>query len=139
MYEVGRICVKLAGRDAGLKCVVVDVVDERTVLIDGQTRRRKCNVKHLEPLKQIIKLKKNASRKDVFAEFKKLKIETRETNPKKASERPRRLKSEKTKLTEIELKPEKKEKVEEKKKVSSEKKKEAKKPKASKSAKKSKK
>jgi len=43
----GRICVKTAGRDAGLKCVIVDVLDDKFVLIDGETRRRKCNILHL--------------------------------------------------------------------------------------------
>jgi len=88
MYEIGRICVKIAGRDAGLKCVVVDVVDAHTVLIDGQTRRRKCNVKHLELSSQVIKIKKGASTKEVYDEFKKLKIDVRETKPKKAAPRP---------------------------------------------------
>ena len=27
-FEVGRLCVKIAGRDAGLKCVVVEKLDE---------------------------------------------------------------------------------------------------------------
>ena len=47
MIEIGRLCVKIAGRDAGKKCVVVDVVNDNTVLIDGETRRRNCNIKHL--------------------------------------------------------------------------------------------
>ena len=50
MFEIGRLCVKIAGRDAGLKCLVVEVIDDNYVLIDGQTRRRKCNIKHLEPV-----------------------------------------------------------------------------------------
>ncbi|MFC2136000.1 50S ribosomal protein L14e [Bacteroidota bacterium] len=97
MYEVGRICVKIAGRDAGLRCVVVDVLDKQMVLIDGQTRRRKCNVKHLEPLKETIKIKKNASHSDVVSEFKKLKLEIKETKPKKAAERPKKQKKQKIK------------------------------------------
>jgi len=104
MFEVGRLCIKTAGRDAGLKCVIVDVLDNKFVLIDGQTRRRKCNIKHLEPLKETIKLKKKASLKDVVTEFEKLKIEIKETKPKKPSEKPKRLKKEKTKLTEEDVK-----------------------------------
>jgi large subunit ribosomal protein L14e len=104
MFEVGRLCIKTAGRDSGLKCVVVEVLDDQFVLVDGQTRRRKCNIKHLEPLKETIKVKKGASHKDVVSEFKKLKIEMKETKPKKASERPKRLKKEKMKLTDAELK-----------------------------------
>ena len=60
MIEIGRICVKIAGRDAGLKCVIVDILDDKSVLIDGETRRRKCNVLHLEPSKEVIKIKIDA-------------------------------------------------------------------------------
>jgi len=65
MMEVGRICVKLAGRDAGKTCVVVDLFDNNYVLIDGETRRKKCNIKHLEPLDKVVKIKKDASRADI--------------------------------------------------------------------------
>ncbi len=74
MVEVGRVCVKIAGRDAGLKCVVVDVLNKSTVLIDGQTRRRKCNVAHLEPLQQTLKIDKNASHDKVVSAFKELDV-----------------------------------------------------------------
>lgn len=37
--EIGRVCIKIAGRDAGMKCVVVEQLDNNFVLIDGQTRR----------------------------------------------------------------------------------------------------
>ena len=60
MIEIGRVCVKTAGRDAGLKCVVIDI-DKKLVLIDGQTRRRKCGIAHLEPTKDVLKIKKGAS------------------------------------------------------------------------------
>ena len=69
MIEVGRLCIKIAGRDAGLKCVIVDVLDDKFVLIDGETRRRKCNILHLEPLKDTIKIKKNASHEGIKKEF----------------------------------------------------------------------
>ena len=68
--EIGQLCVKIAGRDAGLKCVVVDVLDGSFVLIDGQTRRRKCNMAHLEPLPQKISLEKGASHEHVVAALK---------------------------------------------------------------------
>ncbi len=98
MYEIGRLCIKLAGRDSGKKCVVVEIIDEKTVLIDGQTRRRNCNVNHLEPLIETIKLKKKASHADVVAEFKKLKLEIKETKPKKATKRPRKSKNKKEEI-----------------------------------------
>lgn len=88
MIEVGRICVKIAGRDAGLKCIVIDILDKNYVLIDGETRRRKCNILHLEPLKQVIKIKKNASHEEVKKEFEKLGLKSRETKPKEKKEKP---------------------------------------------------
>lgn len=70
MIQVGRVCLKIAGRDAGKLCVVVDMLDDTFVLIDGQTRRKKCNVRHLEPTEQIITIKKSASHAEVAAQFK---------------------------------------------------------------------
>ena len=72
MIEVGRVCLKIAGRDAGLRCVVVEVLDKNFVMIDGQTRRRKCNVIHLHPLDETVKVKAKASHEDVVKAFKEL-------------------------------------------------------------------
>ena len=44
IFEVGRICVKLAGRDAGSKCVIVEELDNHYVLVDGDVRRKKVNI-----------------------------------------------------------------------------------------------
>jgi large subunit ribosomal protein L14e len=68
--EVGRICVKLNGREAGQKCVIVDVIDKNFVLITGPkkvtgVRRRRTNVKHLEPTEDTVEVKKGASDDDV--------------------------------------------------------------------------
>ncbi len=90
MFEIGRICLKIAGRDAGKKCVIVDILPNNYVLIDGATRRRKCNLSHLEPLDKVIKIKKKASVNDVAKEFKKLKIKTTTTKPKKAGQKPKK-------------------------------------------------
>lgn len=90
MIEIGRLCVKTAGRDAGLKCVIVDILDDKFVLIDGETRRRKCNVLHLEPLKDVVKIKKNDSHERVAEALEALSIKVRETKPKPKTERPRK-------------------------------------------------
>jgi len=45
MFEIGRVCVKIAGRDAGKTAIVVDKASGERVLIDGNVRRRKCNIK----------------------------------------------------------------------------------------------
>ncbi len=68
--EVGRICVKLSGREAGKKCVVVDVVDKNFALVTGPkevtgVRRRRTNVDHLEPTPESIDVKKGATDDEV--------------------------------------------------------------------------
>lgn len=97
MIEVGRICIKTAGRDAGLKCVVVEILDKNFVMIDGQTRRRKCNILHLEPLDETIKIKAKASRDEIAEEFSKLQIEVKDKKSKKPAERPRKIRKKKEK------------------------------------------
>ena len=68
--EVGRICVKLVGRETGRKCVVVDVVDKNFVLSTGPksvtgVRRRRTNVDHLEPTPESVEVKKGAADDEV--------------------------------------------------------------------------
>lgn len=114
MIEIGRICVKLAGRDAGREAVIVDILDDKYVLIDGNVRRRKCNILHLEPTSKKIEIKKEASHEEVKKEFSKLGIAVWETKKKEKGEKPRRIRGKK-KAEEAEKKPEKKKKVKEEK------------------------
>jgi large subunit ribosomal protein L14e len=70
VIEVGRICVKLVGRETGKKCVIVDVVDKNFVLVTGPksvtgVRRRRTNVDHLEPTQETVELKKGAADDEV--------------------------------------------------------------------------
>ncbi len=69
IFNVGRLCVKIAGRDAGRKCVIVDTLDAHYVLVDGDVRRKKVNVNHLEPLAEVLELKAGARSEDVQALF----------------------------------------------------------------------
>ncbi len=74
--EIGRLCVKLTGREAGKKCVVVDVVDKNFVLVTGPqsvsgVRRRRVNINHIEPLEVGIEIKRGASDDDVTSVLKK--------------------------------------------------------------------
>lgn len=91
MIEIGKLCIKTAGRDAGKKCVIVEILDHNFVMIDGETRRRKCNILHLEELEEKLDIKKGASHADVAAAFKKLGLAAKETKPKAKKVRPRRL------------------------------------------------
>ena len=121
MIEIGRLCFKIAGRDAGKKCVIVDILDDNAVLIDGETRRKRCNIKHIEPLDQKVDIKKGASHQEVVSVLKPLKIKARETKPKEKRERPRKIRkkkekpaTEEKKETKKEEKPKKEKKVEKK-------------------------
>ncbi len=89
MYDIGRLCMKVAGRDAGRYCLVVDAKDGK-LLVDGQTRRRLVNEHHLEPLDKSVKLAKGASHADVVKALGTLGIAVKE--PK---ERPKKAKTEK--------------------------------------------
>jgi len=71
MIETGRTAIKIAGRDAGKIVVIVERVDDNFVIIDGNVKRRRCNIAHLEPLQEVLKIKKGASTEEVIAEMKK--------------------------------------------------------------------
>ena len=76
VYDIGRVCVKTTGREAGKYCVVVDIIDKNYILIDGlNVRRRRANYKHLEPIADMIEIKKGASHDDIEAAVKKAKLD----------------------------------------------------------------
>ena len=113
MINIGRVCVKIAGRDAGQKCVVLDIIDDNFVMIDGQTRRRKCNIKHLEPLNQEIDVRKGASHEAVVSAFSNIGIEiiekkARQKTVKPVKQRGKAEKAEEGKKTKKEKKKEEK-------------------------------
>lgn len=64
--EVGRVCVRTAGRDAGKYCVIVKVTDKSFVEITGPkavsgVARQKSNISHVEATGDKIELKDGAS------------------------------------------------------------------------------
>lgn len=82
LYALGRVCVKLAGRDAGGVCVIVDHAADK-VLIDGQTRRRKVRTTHLEPTGHLLKVSKAASHDAVIKALKTIDVTVTEHKPQK--------------------------------------------------------
>jgi large subunit ribosomal protein L14e len=73
--EVGRICVKLTGREAGRKCVIVDIMDKSFVVITGPktitgVKRRRANINHVEPLQDKIAIKRGATDEEITEELK---------------------------------------------------------------------
>ena len=70
VMEIGRVCVKIAGHEAGKKCVIVDMVDRTYVLIAGpEIKRKRCNIAHLEPLPQKFDIAKGASDEEIKRAF----------------------------------------------------------------------
>ena len=68
--EVGRICVKILGREAGKKCVIVDIVDKNFVLITGPKtvsgiKRRRANISHIEPTSEKVEMKRGATDEEI--------------------------------------------------------------------------
>ncbi len=71
VIEVGRVCRKIAGREAGRACVVVKVIDNNFVEITGPkeltgVRRRRVNIKHLVPLPIKLEISEGASDDEVL-------------------------------------------------------------------------
>lgn len=68
--EVGRICVKVTGRESGSECVIVDLIDKKFVLITGlnqtsKVRRRRVNIKHIKPTDQRIEIQRGSSDEEI--------------------------------------------------------------------------
>lgn len=73
--EIGRICVKLTGREAGRKCVIVDLADKSFVLITGPksvtgVKRRRANISHVEPLQDKVEIKRGVSDEELVEALK---------------------------------------------------------------------
>ncbi|MFQ6087001.1 MAG: 50S ribosomal protein L14e [Candidatus Bathyarchaeia archaeon] len=69
--EVGRICVKIAGREAGKKCIVVDVIDKNFLLITGPkqvngVKRRRVNIGHVEPTEKEVNIRRGESDEEIM-------------------------------------------------------------------------
>lgn len=68
--EVGRVCVKVVGRETGKKCVVVDVIDKNFALVTGPkkvtgVKRRRANIDHIEPTKLKVAIKRGATDEEI--------------------------------------------------------------------------
>ena len=76
VYDIGRVCIKTMGREAGNYCVIVDVIDKNYVIIDGlKVRRRRANFNHVEPTTDMVDIKKGADHQAVEAAIKKAKLD----------------------------------------------------------------
>ncbi|UJG39751.1 MAG: 50S ribosomal protein L14e [Candidatus Heimdallarchaeum aukensis] len=69
--QIGRIVVKTAGREAGKKAIIADLIDQNYVLITGpkdltKVRRRKVNVGHIELTDKVVSIKRSASDDEII-------------------------------------------------------------------------
>lgn len=74
--EVGRVCMKVAGREMGKYCTVLKKENDAFVLVTGPKlltgiKRRRCNVDHLEPMPYLLEIKEDAGDEEVLAAFEK--------------------------------------------------------------------
>jgi len=68
--EVGRICLKTAGREKGKKCVIVDVMDKSFAIVTGPkkvtgVKRKRVNLNHITILQDKLEIKRGASDEEV--------------------------------------------------------------------------
>jgi len=72
--EIGQVCIKTRGRAAGRSVVVLSKTKEGKVLVDGaKVKRKECNVLHLFPINEIVKVKEEESHEGVLKALKALK------------------------------------------------------------------
>ena len=72
--DVGTVCIKTRGRDAGSMAVVLSKAKEGRVLIDGpKVKRKSVNVLHLFPIGKKAKVKEEENHEKVIDSLKNLK------------------------------------------------------------------
>ena len=83
-FEIGRVCMKTTGREAGRYCVVLQEAGKRDktgsqnfVMVSGPRlltgiKRRKCNIVHLKPTQFKIEITERASDEELIAAYDKI-------------------------------------------------------------------
>lgn len=65
--QLGEVCIKTKGKDAGKKVVVLSGLNKGRVLIDGKNvKRKECNVLHLFPTGEKIKVTKEIKHEELL-------------------------------------------------------------------------
>jgi large subunit ribosomal protein L14e len=72
--EIGRVCMKVAGREAGKYCVVTKKLNEAFVEVTGPklvtgVKRRRSNIEHLEPSEYLLSIKEGATDEEVISAY----------------------------------------------------------------------
>ena len=68
---IGRVCVKTAGKDAAKYCIITEVLKDNFVKITGPKaltgiKKKKCNVTHLVPTEDLVKIKAKATDEEIL-------------------------------------------------------------------------
>ena len=80
--EVGTLCMKVVGREAGKLCTIVKNIDKTFVTVTGprlvtDVKRRRCNIQHLEPTEIKLDIKEDASDEEIIEAYKKANVITK--------------------------------------------------------------
>jgi len=108
MFDLGRVCMKIAGRDGNNIAVVIKKLDDNHVLIDGNVRRKKCSVKHLEPLDKILQIKEEESGEKIRELLKKEGFKVIKKGEKREKKSQQKVETKKVEISEEKLKKTKK-------------------------------
>ncbi len=54
MMDVGRVCVVRAGRNAGVRVVITEVIDDNFVRVVGPGIEKRMNKRHLIPTDRVL-------------------------------------------------------------------------------------
>ena len=119
-FEIGRVCMKIAGREAGKYCVVLKKVNDAFVEVTGPrmltgVKRRRANVDHLEPLDFTVEIKEGSQDDEVLQALEKAGLITKFGLKRPSAAEVKTEKSKPPKETKIEKPKEKKEAKEPKK------------------------
>ncbi len=77
--EIGRVCVKTRGRNAGKYCVITGIIDDSFVNIAGpkslnKMKPKKCNIDHLALTGKKLEIKDKAKESDIEKALKSAKL-----------------------------------------------------------------
>src|SRR3989344_523850 len=69
MVKIGDVVMKIAGRDAGRVGIVTEDLGKGFFMVDGDTRKKKVNVKHIEFLGKEGRVGKGSTREELRKEI----------------------------------------------------------------------
>lgn len=80
--DIGTVCMKVSGREAGKLCMIVKKIDKVFVEVTGpkvvtDVKRRRCNIEHLEPTEFKLDIKEGANDEEVIEAYKKANVITK--------------------------------------------------------------